>query len=144
MGAQNIPLIIVVIIVAVALLVIAAVIGKRFFTAFCDKIEGGSSDSRTTRPQSRDRRLNSSQTLEFEAVNSPASEVDEATPALRPETGGTGSDLPTAPPSYEEVIKDANPVILSTPTAPPPPYTPPEQNGDGGGGQAGSSTTTAV
>ncbi len=142
MGAQNIPLIIVVIIVAVALLVIAAVIGKRFFTAFCDKIEGGSSDSRTARPLNRDRRLNSSQSLEFEAVNSPASEVDEATPALRPETG-TGSDLPTAPPSYEEVIKDANPVILSTPTAPPPPYTPPEQSG-GGGGTAGSSTTTAV
>ena len=156
MGAQNIPLIIVVIIVAVALLVIAAVIGKKFFSHFCDKVEVGSgaavaaAAAAASRGRRRRRSSSRSQTLEFEAVNG-SRDVTETTPALDPETPSSGGEYPSSPPTYEESIKEPNPVVLSSnlasPSAPPPPYTPSEHDDTSVSedrGRGDSNTTTEV
>ena len=115
-GASNIPLVIVMIIIATAFIVVMVIFGKKFFVVFCKNNElrrqstPSSTQSNELPPSSRRRPAVAA------SVVLPA-EPNEHTPAL---AATSSDDAPSAPPSYEEVIKD-NPGILSrgVPLAPP-------------------------
>lgn len=115
-GASNIPLVIVMIIIATAFIVVMVIFGKKFFVVFCknNELRRQSTPSSTQfnelPPSSRRRPAVAA------SVVLPA-EPNEHTPAL---AATSSDDAPSAPPSYEEVIKD-NPGILSrgVPLAPP-------------------------
>lgn len=109
MGAKNIPLVIVMIIAATVMIVVFLLFGKKLFGVFCK------TNGLFNVPTSR---------LSTEPRPHPPSEPSETTPSLVVEQLERGHDeedgLPTAPPSYEEVIKD-NPGVLAggVPMAPP-------------------------
>jgi len=119
-GAANIPLVIVMIVIATAFIVVLLVFGKKFISIFCkanDLNRSTRSDSNEL-PAARTRRQPSTGPS---APTRPA----EATVLLPDELDSSAtrdpSTPPTAPPSYEDVIKD-NPGVLSrgVPMAPPP------------------------
>ena len=107
------------IIIATAFVVVMVIFGKKFFVVFCKNNELRSSSTRSsTQSNELPRRLGRPPPAATVAL--PA-EPNEQTPAL----AATSSEIeagtvPSAPPSYEEVIKD-NPGILSrgVPLAPP-------------------------
>jgi len=119
-GAANIPLVIVMIVISTAFLVVLLVFGKKFLSIFCK----ASDLNRSTRSDSNE--LPSARTRRQPPSGPTApSRPAEATVLLpdEPDSSPTRdpSVPPTAPPSYEEVIKD-NPGVLSrgVPMAPPP------------------------
>ena len=109
-GASNIPLVIVMIIIATAFVVVMVIFGKKFFVVFCKNNELRRSRSSTPNELPRHPRAPTGPTV----VLPPPNEPNEQTPALQDD------QTPSAPPSYEEVIKD-NPGVLSrgVPLAPP-------------------------
>jgi len=117
-GASNIPLVIVMIIIATAFIVVMVIFGKKFFVVFCKNNElrrqSTPSSTQSNELPPSNRRL--PRPAVAASVVLPA-EPNEHTPAL---AATSSDDAPSAPPSYEEVIKD-NPGILSrgVPLAPP-------------------------
>merc|ERR1712008_227648 len=118
-GAANIPLVIVMIVIATAFIVVLMVFGKKFLSFFCK-----------TNDLNRSTRSDSNNELPARARRTPgvgpsAPTRSEATVLLPDETDSSPARLqsepPSAPPSYEDVIKD-NPGVLSrgVPMAPPP------------------------
>merc|ERR1719210_37127 len=94
------------IIITIAFVVVVVIFGKKFFVVFCKNNE--LRRSRSSTPNELPRTRNQGPTVVL-----PPQEPNEQTPMQE-------DAPPSAPPSYEEVIKD-NPGILSrgVPTAPP-------------------------
>lgn len=120
-GAANIPLVIVMIVIATGFIVVLLVFGKKILSIFCkanDLNRSTRSDSNNELSAARTRRQPpagpSAPTRPSEA-SVPLPDEPDSTAARPPSTP------PTAPPSYEDVIKD-NPGVLSrgVPMAPPP------------------------
>ena len=106
------------IIIATAFIVVMVIFGKKFFVVFCKNNElrrqSTPSSTQSNELPPSNRRL--PRPAVAASVVLPA-EPNEHTPAL---AATSSDDAPSAPPSYEEVIKD-NPGILSrgVPLAPP-------------------------
>jgi len=116
-GAANIPLVIVMIVIATAFIVVLMVFGKKFLTYFCkanDLNRSTRSDSNNELPARRTPGVGPSALTRSEATVLLPDETDTSPARLQ-------SEPPSAPPSYEDVIKD-NPGVLSrgVPMAPPP------------------------
>ena len=127
-GAANIPLVIVMIVIATAFLVVLLVFGKKFLSIFCkanNLNRASQSDSNNELPRARTRRPPPASAT---APRPPPTALRSEASVLLPDEQDSSASLarppstpPTAPPSYEDVIKD-NPGILSrgVPMAPPP------------------------
>jgi len=114
-GASNVLLIVVLIIISIAFIVFTLIFGKKFVVMFCK--ENNLPRNNSPSPPSNELfRIN-------RRDNRRPYEPSEETPALINQVNIEeipDENLPTAPPSYEDVIKD-NPGILAggVPTAPP-------------------------
>merc|ERR1712018_914474 len=123
--------------ISTAFLVVLVVFGKKFCTVFCksndlcrNRNHRGNGNSHELPPRAT--RHQNSRTSQQRVVL-PA-EPTETTPALSPQSSSSSGDsagLPSAPPAYEDVIKDNPPGSAvfhdngpdaAQPTAPPPPY----------------------
>ena len=117
-GATNIPLVVVMIIVATAFLVVILIFAKKFFSLFCKSanLPRSNSNSELRRTARRGRGA----TVSASSVTPPEPSEDRLL-HQGPSNTEVPESYPSAPPSYEEVIKD-NPGVLSrgVPSAPPP------------------------
>lgn len=115
---HNLPIIIIIVIVLAAMVVIGAVICKKFATSI---FKPDRQDSVSENRRIRDVPAASSSLVPRQPATG---DLSETTPALLGHHGHPDAGrVPSAPPSYDDVVKDSNPAFLVAQDDPPP-YSP--------------------